>query len=120
MEDVCTQIAVGEVPQYPKRWTRLRVPIDFGYLAGRAVFVTDTGIIGLGATHIEEGDIVTILTCESLPIVLRERPGEIETNKMVDTAYIDGLMDNEWLDEYLVAETSRRVPTVFLYSVRSR
>ncbi|KAJ4393771.1 hypothetical protein N0V93_002986 [Gnomoniopsis smithogilvyi] len=113
VQDVCKQYAAGDTPHYPKSWTRLRVPTDFGYLAGRAVFVTDTGLIGLGVTHIVEGDVVTVLSRESLPIVLREKSGKPENHKLVGTAYIDGLMDNEWLDKYFLAQISGQPPTRF-------
>lgn len=113
VEEVCQQYKMGQNPQYPKLWTRLRVPTDFGYLAGRTVFVTDIGLVGLGVTHIEEGDLVTVLSRESLPIVLREGPRKTESHKLVGTAYVDGLMDNEWLDEHLVAEIIRQAPVKF-------
>lgn len=111
--EICRQYTLGEDPQYPKLWTRLRVPTDFGYFAGRTVFVTDTGLIGLGVTYIEEGDFVTVLSHESLPIVLRAGPRGTESHKLVGTTYVDGLMDNEWLDENLVAEISRQAPMRF-------
>lgn len=113
VKEVCQQYEMGQSPQYPKLWTRLRVPTDFGYLAGRTLFVTDTGLIGLGVTYIEEGDLVTVLSRESLPIVLREGPRGTESHKLVGTAYIDGLMDNEWLDENLASEITRQAPVKF-------
>lgn len=113
VDDVCKQYATEGEPQYPKAWTKLRVPIDFGYLAGRTIFVTDTGLFGLGVTHIAEGDIVTVLSRESLPIVLRRKTGQIESHQLVGTAYVDGLMDNAWLDESLVAEVGRQALTKF-------
>lgn len=113
VHEVFQQYEMGQYPRYPKLWTRLRVPTDFGYLAGRTVFVTDNGLAGLGVTHIEEGDLVTVLRRESLPIVLREGPRGNESYKLVGTAYVDGLMDNEWLDEYLVGEIARQGPAKF-------
>lgn len=113
VEDICKQYAIGNKPQYPKPWTTLRVPTDFGYLAGRTIFVTNNGLVGLGTTHIEEGDIVSVLNQESLPIVLREETGKCGIHKLVGTAYIDGLMDNEWLDDDLVAEVNKQAPTEF-------
>lgn len=113
VEDVCKQYAAGLAPRYPKAWIALRVPTDIGYLAGRKIFVTDTGFIGLGVAYIEEGDIVTVLNRENLPIVLREGPGGSGTHELVGTAYVDGLMDNEWLDEDLVGVISRQTPINF-------
>lgn len=113
VQGVCQQYKMGQTPQYPKLWTSLRVPTDFGYLAGRTIFATDIGLFGLGVAHIEEGDLVTVLSRESLPIVLREGPRETESHKLVGTAYFDGLMDNQWLNEHLVAEKTRQAPVKF-------
>lgn len=113
VELVCKAYAAGENPQYPKPWTKIRVHTHIEYLAGRTVFVTENGLLGLGVSHIEHGDIVTVLNREGLPIVLRQGPGETGTHRLVGTAYVDGLMDNEWLDENAIAEISRQVPTSF-------
>lgn len=123
VSEVHGQYAAGTPkPRYPNWWGSARGPGDFEYLAGRTSFVTDNGLVGLGVMDIEEGDVVAVLKREMMPIVLR--PSQVEpldeeqrsvdgsapykSCQMVGTAYVDGIIDNEWLDRELVEELSRK------------
>lgn len=118
VESIHDQFARGDRPQCTLPWTPRRLENEFQYLAGRTTFVTDTGLLGLGVTHIQEGDVVTILNKENLPVILRPVLGEIGQiddlgYNMVGTAYVDGVMDNEWLDGVLVEDVSKQETSEF-------
>lgn len=106
VEELRCQHSAGQMPE--------RHLVNFKCFAGRTTFITDTGLIGLGVSHIREGDVVSILKRESTPVVLRSAPGDGSRRwQMVGTAYIDGLMDNEWFDEELLARLRKQSPSEF-------
>lgn len=104
----------GETPRFKGKWQTFDTHNKFLYLSGKAVFFTDTGVFGIGVSLIEPGNNVVILKNERLPIVLARQEADVDTGKesflMVGTAYLDGLMENEWKDAQLVAELSEQQP----------
>jgi hypothetical protein len=61
-------------------------------LKRRLIFFTKNGRLGLGATHIAKGDIVTVVKGCNVPIILRK----VGTHfTFISTCYIPGIMDGE-------------------------
>ncbi|KAF3761752.1 hypothetical protein M406DRAFT_333804 [Cryphonectria parasitica EP155] len=121
VESIHSQFAAGGRPHCTLPWTPLRLEREFAGLAGRTTFITDSGLLGLGVAQIEKGDVVAILHKENVAILLRpvtqragEQGGEATCYKMVGTAYVSGLIDNEWLDEGLVVSISKKTPSAFI------
>jgi hypothetical protein len=78
-------------------------------LVGKTFLVTEGGCFGVGVAGIKDGDIVTVPPQVRLPLVLTKEapasPGGHGYYKMVGTAWIDGIMEGEFIDPHLVAET---------------
>lgn len=59
----------------------------------RRAFMSDSGHIGLGPTHMLEGDLVAVFAGATTPSILR--PCSLEGFEYVGEAYVHGLMDGE-------------------------
>lgn len=77
---------------------------------GRRLFVTDTGYVGLGPSHMGVGDAVVIIAGASVPHILRPRDSPLRPEgcygnpsscpwSYVGEAYCDGVMDGELADK---------------------
>lgn len=64
----------------------------------RRLFKTRKGMLGLGRSGLQKGDIVTILWGGRTPIILRRRDSVGEGYYSRGDAYIDGLMYGKFLD----------------------
>ncbi|KAI3317114.1 hypothetical protein HD806DRAFT_515858 [Xylariaceae sp. AK1471] len=70
---------------------------------GRKLFLTDTGYLGLGPSHMEEDDEIIVIPGGSVPYILRPQGSSdfsngvraSETWSYVGEAYCDGIMDGE-------------------------
>jgi hypothetical protein len=70
---------------------------------GRKLFLTDTGYLGLGPSHMEEDDEIIVIPGGSVPYILRPQDSSafsngaraLETWSYVGEAYCDGIMDGE-------------------------
>ena len=60
---------------------------------GRKLFLTDTGYLGLGPSHMKEDDEIIVIPGGSVPYILR--PQASEAWLYVGEAYCDGIMDGE-------------------------
>ena len=58
----------------------------------RRLILTGKGYLGLTVEHVENGDLVTIMTGGQLPIILRKTEAHFV---LIGEAYIDGIMDGE-------------------------
>ena len=67
-------------------------------LAGRSIFVTQKGMLGIGPKNVQKGDLVCVLFGGDVPFILRELRevdrGE-RLNILVGDAYVQGLMYGE-------------------------
>ena len=65
--------------------------------AGRRMFVTQTGLLGVGSVDMEIGDFVYILDGGHTPFILRWVPSEStpETYELVGDCYVHGIMYGE-------------------------
>jgi hypothetical protein len=64
-------------------------------MAGRKVFRTQNGYVGLGPAGLLDGDILVVFFGASLPYILRPRDGGVY--EFVGEAYCEGIMDGEAL-----------------------
>jgi hypothetical protein len=62
-------------------------------LAGRCVFFTADGIVGVGPASLQSGDTVTIIHGCRLPLILRPRGRDY---RLLGTAYVHGAMRGEY------------------------
>ncbi|KAH8662385.1 heterokaryon incompatibility protein-domain-containing protein [Xylariales sp. PMI_506] len=77
-----------------------------GKLLGRKVLISDIGFVGVGASQIEVGDMVTWIFGTTAPLVLRPSQGGY---RIVGSAYVSGLMDTDLLDHLYEGLTSREM-----------
>ena len=63
-------------------------------LAGRELFITTQGYIGLCSVGVEKGDLVSILLGCDMPILLRECDKSHYT-RVIGEAYVHGIMNGE-------------------------
>ncbi|KAL7919022.1 heterokaryon incompatibility domain-containing protein [Trichoderma austrokoningii] len=68
-----------------------------GYSHRRALFKTNKGMLGLGHTVIQPGDVVTLLWGLPSPIVLRPRNAGGDEFTFAGDAYVDQIMHGEFL-----------------------
>ncbi|KAK3331733.1 heterokaryon incompatibility protein-domain-containing protein [Cercophora scortea] len=61
---------------------------------GKRLIVTNGGLLGMAPREARKGDLVCVLLGCSIPLVLREVPGE-ETFTVVGECYVDGYMNGE-------------------------
>lgn len=77
-------------------------------LVGKTFMVIEGGCFGIGVNGMKDGDVVTIPPQVRLPLVLtKEIPtsaDEGEYYRMVGTAWVDGIIEGQFLDPDLVAE----------------
>jgi len=73
---------------------------EFDFCWGRRLFVTKSGVPGLGPALMQTGDIVVILPGSPWPIILR--PLDNEEYQLVGAAYAHGIMDGEAVSEHKV------------------
>jgi hypothetical protein len=74
---------------------------------GRKVFLTDTGYVGLGPSHMKVNDTVIVIPGGSVPYLLRPQASSdrgdssqaMQTWSYVGEAYCDGIMDGEVFKE---------------------
>ena len=68
--------------------------------AGRLLFVTEKGRIGLGSFRVKKGDTVSCVAGAPVPFVLRKVSSEEEEDglafKLMGECYVHGIMDGEW------------------------
>lgn len=80
-----------------RRWEFIK-PYAFAMgatLAGRSIFVTRKGMLGIGPKNVQKGDIVCVLFGGDVPFILREVDRSQRTNILVGDTYIQGLMYGE-------------------------
>ena len=63
-------------------------------LAGRELFITTQGYMGLCSAGVEKGDLVSVLLGCDMPILLRERD-KSHYLRVIGEAYVHGIMDGE-------------------------
>ena len=80
------------------------------FITGKTLLATRDGIIGIGMSGIEDGDILVLSPEMSLLLVLHPftESGGSPYYKIAGTAYVDGLMDGYALDAELVEEIHKR------------
>ncbi|KAJ9137699.1 HET-domain-containing protein [Pleurostoma richardsiae] len=84
-------------------------------VAGRVLFITDTGTFGVGVSLIADGDTLTFLQNNTTPMALRrDTSAEQESFKMVGTAYVDGITEGECRSSELVDTLVSQTPRQFL------
>jgi hypothetical protein len=64
----------------------------------RRPFLTSRGYVGLGPEHLLEGDVICILYGGTVPFILRPRGEEMGGYYVAGEAYVDGIMDGEYMD----------------------
>lgn len=64
-------------------------------LAGRSIFVTERGMLGVGPKNVQQGDLVCVLFGGDVPFILREMDRGERLNILVGDAYVQGLMYGE-------------------------
>ncbi|KAK3681680.1 hypothetical protein B0T22DRAFT_472645 [Podospora appendiculata] len=64
---------------------------------GKRLIVTDGGLLGMAPREARKGDVVCVLLGCSIPLVLREVPGE-ESFTVVGECFVDGYMNGEVLE----------------------
>ncbi len=76
----------------------------------RRPFLTSRGYVGLGPEHLSEGDVTCVLHGGTVPFILRPRRVEQGGGYyVVGEAYVDGIMDGEFMD------TKPRIENFVLY-----
>ena len=65
-------------------------------LAGRVLFITTEGYMGLCSVGVEEGDVVSIILGCDMPILLRKR--DESHRRVIGEAYVHGIMNGEALN----------------------
>jgi hypothetical protein len=100
------QSAFREVQAYmlsPTTKNELSAPVQIYLKAarkvcfGRKFFTTDNGRVGLGPQKMEAEDVVCIMKCVRVPFILRKHESEPHTYYLIGEAYVDGLMQGEYL-----------------------
>lgn len=74
--------------------------------AGRRLYRTERGYVGVGPAHMAVGDSVVVLHGGTVPHLLRRGEGEDETWKYLGEVYCDGIMKGEALEEAACIERS--------------
>jgi hypothetical protein len=64
----------------------------------RRPFLTSRGYVGLGPEHLLEGDVICVLYGGTVPFMLRPKEKEMGGYYVVGEAYVDGIMDGEYMD----------------------
>ena len=64
-------------------------------LAGRSIFVTRKGRLGIGPRNVQKGDLVCVLFGGDVPFILREVDSGERLNMLIGDAYVQGLMYGE-------------------------
>jgi hypothetical protein len=87
-------------------------------LVGKTFVVIDGGCFGIGVSGIKDGDIMTIPPQVRLPLVLTKEtptsPDGGEYYRMVGTAWVDGIIEGQFLDPDLIAELEQQPLREFL------
>ncbi|PMD47010.1 HET-domain-containing protein [Hyaloscypha variabilis F] len=68
-----------------------------GKFLGRKVLTSEAGFVGIGASQIEVGDVITLVFGSTAPLILRPCA---ESYRMVGSAYVSGLMDPDLFNLY--------------------
>lgn len=84
-------------------------------MRNRCMFITEKGQLGLGPRNMSPGDLVTVISGASMPLILREADatvppdtsrydttGERRQCKVIGPAYIHGLMNGEGVPEAII------------------
>lgn len=77
-------------------------------LVDKSFLVIEGGCFGIGVSGMKDGDVMTLPPQVTLPLVLTKEtptsPDEGEFYRMVGTAWVDGIIEGQFLDPDLVAE----------------
>ena len=68
-------------------------------LAGRSIFMTRKGMLGIGPRNVRNGDLVCVLLGGDVPFILREVDRGERLNVLVGDAYVQGLMYGEAVND---------------------
>jgi len=90
---ITTAIGVGG---YKRLFTRLSTMLR-GKFLGRKILISDAGFVGIGASQIEVGDVITFVFGSTAPLILRRF---MDSYRIVGSAYVSGLMDPGLLYRY--------------------
>ncbi|KAH8897871.1 hypothetical protein GQ53DRAFT_837633 [Thozetella sp. PMI_491] len=84
--------------KHPDTFMRGRVAKAFADMyAGRRVFRTAEGYLGIGNSRLQDGDAVMLVAGASTPFIFRSVDGQ-NTFSLVGEAYVHGVMDGEALN----------------------
>lgn len=70
--------------------------------------MTTLGYVGIGPSHLASGDVICILDNATIPFVLRPRPDGQSGYLVVGEAYVQGIMDGEYLERVRSQEVAQR------------